>query len=326
MTPPDENLYVISLSKDETVKRTPLEAFGTQKRGGKGVMATKTGEHGYLQKLHVASPDEDVLLFTNQSKCYKLRASDVPEMGRYAKGKPADKVLELEPGERITGCISVRGLDDAHGYLVTATKRGMIKRTDLSDFGKIRAKGVKAIKVAEGDELVGVSVSDGSSQIFMATRSGRAIRFDESDVRASGRTAGGVRGINLAEADEVASFMVAAPTAMVFTITENGYGKRTPMSDYRQTARGGKGVTNVKNTEKAGRVVSSMAVGLEDEVLAGSKSGKMIRFKAADVRQTGRGSTGVRVMKTEGDDGVVTASLIQKGSDTPAGFTAPMPH
>jgi DNA gyrase subunit A len=312
MTLPDENLYVISLSKDETVKRTPLDAFGTQRRGGRGVVATKTGEQGYLQKLHVASPDDDVLLFTNQSKCYKLTASDFPEMGRYAKGKPADKLLDLEAGERITGCISVRGLDEAQGYLVTATKKGMIKRTDLTSFGKIRAKGVKAIKVSEGDELVGVSVSDGSSQVFMATRNGKAIRFDESDVRASGRTAGGVRGINLAEGDELASFVVGSPSATVFTITENGYGKRTPLTDYRQTTRGGKGVTNVKNTAKAGQVVSSMAVGMQDEVLAGSKSGKIIRFLAADVRQTGRGSTGVRVMKTEGDDGVVTASPIRK--------------
>jgi DNA gyrase subunit A len=312
MTLSDENLYVISLSKDETVKRTPLEAFGTQRRGGKGIVATKTDEQGYLQKLHVASPEDDVLMFTNHNKCYKLTASDIPEMGRYAKGKPADKILELEPDEKITGCISVRGLDEAKGYLVTATKKGMVKRTELADFGKIKAKGVKAIKVSEGDELVGVSVSDGTSQIFMATRGGRAIRFDEAEVRASGRTAGGVRGINLSEGDEVASFMVSPPSATVFTITENGYGKRTPLADYRQTSRGGKGVTNVKNIEKAGMVVSSMAVGLQDEVLAGSKSGKVIRFSAADVRQTGRGSTGVRVMKTEGEDGVVTASPIRR--------------
>jgi DNA gyrase subunit A len=312
MTFSDENLFVISLSKDETVKRTPLNAFGVQHRGGKGVVGTKPGEESFVRQLHVAAADDDVLLFTNQSKCYKMKAADIPEMSRYAKGKEAAKILEMEPGERVTGCISVRGLEGAQGYLVTATKQGMVKRTDLASFGKIRAKGVKAIRVAEGDELVGVAVSDGASQVFLATSGGKSIRFDESDVRASGRTAGGVRGIKLAEGDKVASFVVGPQSGTVFTITENGYGKKTPLSSYRQTSRGGKGVTNVKNIEKAGPVVSAMAVGPADEVLAGSSSGKVIRFSAADLRETGRGSIGVRVMKTDQGDGVVTASTIKR--------------
>lgn len=313
MTFSDENLFVISLSADETVKRTPLSAFGLQGRGGKGVAGTKPGGESFIRQLHVADADDDVLFFTNQSKCYKLKASEIPDMGRYAKGRPADKLLDLEPGEKITGCLSVRGLDASQGYLVTATKQGMIKRTDLASFGKIRSKGVKAIKVAEGDELVGVAVSDGSSQVFMATRNGKSIRFDESEVRPSGRTAGGVRGIKLIEGDQVASFVVAPQTSTVFTVTGNGYGKRTPLNEYRQTSRGGKGVTNVKNVEKAGPVISAMPVDLADEVLAGSSSGKVIRFQAGDVRETGRGSTGVRVMKTDPGDGVVTTSRIKKG-------------
>jgi DNA gyrase subunit A len=313
MTLSDENLFVISLSKDETVKRTPLTAFGVQHRGGVGVVGTKPGEESFVKKLHVAAADDDVLLFTNHSKCYKMKAADVPEMSRYAKGMDAAKLMDLEEGERITGCVSVTGLDQAQGYLVSATKHGMVKRTDLASFGKIKAKGVKAIRVAEGDELVGVALSDGASQVFLATRGGKSIRFDESDVRASGRTAGGVRGIKLVEGDSVASFVVSPHSATVFTITENGYGKRTPLSSYRQTSRGGKGVTNVKNVEKAGAVVSSMAVGAADEIIAGSSSGKVIRFSAADVRETGRGSIGVRVMKTEQGDGVVTASTIKKG-------------
>ncbi len=308
----DENLFVVSLSKDETVKRTPLSAFGLRHRGGRGVAGTKPGEEGFVRQLHVAAAGDDLLLFTNHSKCYKLKAADVPEMGRYAKGVPPGKLMDLEPEERITGCVSVKDLDESQGFLVTATKQGMIKRTDLASFGRIRTKGVKAIRVAEGDELVGVGVSDGSSQVFMATRNGKAIRFDESDVRASGRTAGGVRGINLAEGDQVASFVIGAPTATVFTITGNGYGKRTPLSEYRQTSRGGKGVTNVKNVGKTGTVVATMTVQPEDEVLAASSSGKVIRFKAGDVRETGRGSTGVRVMKTEHGEGVVTASPISK--------------
>lgn len=311
MTISDENLFVISLSKDETVKRTPLSAFAVQHRGGRGVVGTKPGEESFVKKLHVAAADEDVLLFTNQSKCYKMKAADVPEMSRYAKGKEAAKLLDLEENERITGCVSVRGLDQAQGYLVTATKHGMVKRTELGTFGKIRAKGVKAIRVAEGDELVGVAVSNGSNQVFLATSKGKSIRFDESEVRPSGRTAGGVRGIKLAAGDTVASFVVGPQTDTVFTITENGYGKRTPVSSYRQTSRGGKGVTNVKNIEKAGQVVSAMAVGSGDEILAGSSSGKVIRFSAADVRETGRGSIGVRVMKTDPGDGVVTASKIR---------------
>lgn len=313
MTFSDENLFVISLSKSETIKRTPLSAFGVQHRGGMGVAGTRPGEESFVRQLHVATPDDDVLFFTNHSKCYKMKVSDVPEMSRYAKGEEVSKLIELDEGERIAGCVSVRGLDQAQGYLVSATKGGMIKRTGLEEFGKIKAKGVKAIKVAEGDELVGVAVSDGGGEIFIATGGGKSIRFNESDVRASGRTAGGVRGIKLAEGDKVASFVVGPQSATVFTITENGFGKRTPLSSYRQTSRGGKGVTNVKNVEKSGPVVSAMAVGPADEILAGSSSGKVIRFSAMDVRETGRGSTGVRVMKTDPGDGVVTASTIKKG-------------
>lgn len=308
----DENLFVVSLSKDEAVKRTPLSAFGVQHRGGRGVAGTKPGEESFIKQLHVAASDDDVLMFTNHGKCYKLKAADIPEMGRYAKGQPASKLLELSEGERITGCASVRGLDTKQGYLVTATRQGMVKRTDLLTFGKIRANGVKAIRVDEGDELVGVAVSDGASQVFMATRNGKSIRFDESDVRPSGRTAGGVRGIKLAEGDQVSSLVVGPQSTSVFTITENGYGKRTPFTSYRQTSRGGKGVTNVKDIAKAGHIISAMSVAASDEIMAGSSAGKIIRFSSADVRETGRGSTGVRVMKTDQGDAIVTASPIRK--------------
>ncbi|MDI6808619.1 MAG: DNA gyrase C-terminal beta-propeller domain-containing protein [Candidatus Eisenbacteria bacterium] len=298
--------FLLALTKMGKLKRMSLEEFGAQRRGGKGVIALKIEEDDVVSYLLPATEDDHLLCFTTLGKCHILKVSDIPELGRYAKGILVSKLMELENEERVAAVVSVSSFPEGL-EVVMLTKQGMIKKTELSKFARPRAGGIKAVTIHEGDELSGARISDGKSSILVATKSGRAIRFDETLVRSTGRGASGVKAMRLKEGDGVAGFLVGNDQSSAVTVTEGGFGKRTPMSKYRSSGRGGQGVTNIKSIEKTGAVVALVGAGGEDELLVGSSHGKAIVIKAQDIRETGRASTGVRIMRLDEGDKVVVA-------------------
>ncbi len=266
---------VITLSHQGYIKRNPLSAYRSQRRGGKGLIGMETKEEDFVEQLFIGATHDYMLFFSNLGRLYWLKAFQLPEAGRATRGKALVNLLSLSEGERITTALPVR--DFKEDFLVMFTKNGIVKKTALEKYSNPRGKGIIAIALDEGDELIAVRKTDGKSDLIIGTRKGLAIRFNEEDVRDTGRTSKGVIGIRLSKGDEVVSAEVAEEKTAILTVTEKGQGKRSPIEEYRVQGRGGKGVISIKTTEKGGKAVGLMQVRDEDEVVMITSSGKIIR-------------------------------------------------
>lgn len=299
---------VITITHAGYVKRLPQDTYRQQKRGGKGITATETKEEDFVEKIFTANTHDSLLCFTTKGKVHWIKVYQLPEAGRYAKGSAIVNLLQLDQGEKITTVIPVKEFDKTK-YLFMVTRNGTVKKTSLANFSNPRKGGIIAIDLDEKDELVSVLFTDGNSQVIIATEQGNAIKFHEKNVRPMGRAAGGVIGIKLRD-DRVVCATVADDSKTLLTITEKGYGKRTPISDYRLTARGGVGIINIKITDKNGKVVAAEQVSDSDEVMLISHSGILIRTPVLGISTIGRNTQGVRIMKLDDNDRVISLTTI----------------
>ncbi len=309
----DEDV-VITLTHSGYIKRTPLSAYRAQRRGGTGRKGMSTRSEDEVAHLFIASTHSHLMVFTTQGQVYKLKVHEIPEATAAGRGKAIVNLINLPSQERVAGVIPVREFSEGK-YVVMVTRQGVIKKTELSEFANIRSNGIIAMGVDSDDELIAVELTDGKKKIFLATRGGYAICFDEEDVRPMGRAARGVRGIDLRADDYVVSVCAVQGEEQMLTVTTNGFGKQTPLSEYRFQSRGGKGVINIKTTQRNGEVVAVMPVTEESEVMIITSQGKLIRIEADQVRATGRSAQGVKLMDTSDGDLVASASLVESRTE-----------
>jgi len=303
-----EEDMVITLSHQGYIKRNPLSAYRSQRRGGKGLIGMETKEEDFVEQLFIGSTHDYMLFFSNLGRLYWLKVYQIPEAGRAAKGKALVNLLQLSEGERITTALPVRDFKEA--FLVMFTKDGTVKKTALEEYGNPRGKGIIAITIEKGDELIAVKKTDGKSDLIIGTKDGLSIRFNEEDVRDMGRTAKGVIGIRLLKGDEVVSAEVAEERTYLLTVTEKGLGKRTKVEEYRIQGRGGKGVISIKITDKGGKAVGLMQVRDEDEIIMITNAGKLIRTTADSISLQGRNTQGVKLMDVDPEDKIVGISKV----------------
>jgi DNA gyrase subunit A len=302
----DDKELVVVMTEAQYVKAVPAGQFRTQSRGGRGVSGAKLKADDLVRHVIFTTAHAHLLFFSNLGKVYRLRALDIPERERTAKGMPIVNLLPLQPGETIQAIIDTRDFAGER-YLFFATRQGTVKKTAFDAYDSSRRDGLIAINLRDGDELVRVIETGGSDDIFMVTRRGMTIRFSEDEVRPMGRTAAGVRGMRVRTGDEVVSVDVARDDTAILMITEAGYGKRTQLEHYNTQGRGGQGVIGIKLTGKKGHVVAAFMVGIDDEIVAVSSGGVTIRMPVREISSQGRGATGVRVMNL--DDGQIVASV-----------------
>jgi DNA gyrase subunit A len=303
----DEDTTVI-LTRNNYMKRMPTGVYRSQGRGGKGMIAIGLREDDFVKQITYCKSKDYLLILTSKGRAYWLKAYQVPEANRYSVGKAAVNLVKLSEGEVVEKIVNTRIFADS--FLIFITKKGTIKRVKAERFARPRAKGIIAMPVKEGDALADVCISNGKSNIFIATKKGKALRFSESDVRAMGRNAHGVRGMRIAPDDEVVNLLQATETALIATITQNGFGKVTELKEYRLQRRGGKGVINLRVKEKTGFVVKSFKVADSSAILLINSKGLSIQFPVKDVRVTGRSASGVRLMKVDKGTVVVDAQLV----------------
>jgi len=306
----DEDM-VITVSHAGYIKRSPISLYRAQRRGGKGVSGTKTREEDFVVSMFIASTHDYLLFFMNTGRLYWRKVHEIPEAGRVAKGTAIVNLLNLQPGEYIATILSIKGFEDGK-YVVMATKNGLVKKTKLSAYSRPRLTGIAALKTNEGDELIGVRVTNGEQDIFLSTKRGKAIRFNEKGLRAMGRVAAGNTGIRLTDKDQVVSIEILNEGATILTITENGYGKRTDTKEYRAQQRGGKGVFSIKTSERNGPVVSANQVTENDELMILSGNGKIIRIKTSDISVIGRHTQGVKLIDLETSEKVVAVARLME--------------
>ena len=306
---------VITLTHNNYVKRMPLDTYRKQKRGGVGVTGMGTKETDFVENILVTTTHHTILFFTSRGRVYPLKAYEIREASRQAKGTAVINLLPLEKGEKITAVIQVKDFKPGN-FLFMATRKGTVKKTELMEFASIRKGGLNAINLDEDDDLIGVRLTDGSQNIILGTKYGLAITFPEKDARAMGRTAHGVRGIRLRLGDEVVGMDILTENAEVLTITEEGFGKRTAISEYRLQSRGGKGIINLKVTERTGAAVGIKTVHQGQELILITTEGVVIRTNVDDISVIGRNAQGVKVMRTgEGDKVASLATTEQKDDD-----------
>jgi DNA gyrase subunit A len=303
-----EEDVVITLTHTGYIKRLPLTSWRSQKRGGRGIIAMSTKDEDFVEHLFVSSTHTNVLFITNRGLMYRLRAHEIPDAGRNARGTAIVNLLEIGKDERIQATLHVDALDDQH-YLVTATRKGTIKKTLLSEYDSKR-NGLIAVSIEDDDELIGVAVTNGNCDLIMVTRLGQAIRFRESDVRSMGRAAFGVKGITLDKGDAVIGFDIADPNKDLLVATSYGYGKRTAIGEYRVTNRGGKGIRTLNITPKNGQIVGIKVVAADDEVMFITKEGILIRMELSGISEMGRATQGVRLMKLEENDELIALAHV----------------
>ncbi|MBQ4363646.1 MAG: DNA gyrase subunit A, partial [Oscillospiraceae bacterium] len=301
---PEEDC-VLALTDKGYIKRQSVSDYKTQRRGGKGVSAIKQREEDFVQEMFIAASKDDVLFITNKGIMYKLKCYEVPEGSKASKGTNVINLLPLSEDEKIEAMIRTADYDEGK-YIVMVTKNGIIKRTPLYMYKNVRKMGLRAIGLRDGDEIEGVRMTEGTDQLMVATKGGYIIRIDENDIRPMSRTAAGVKAIKLREGDHVISMAKVREGASVLTVTENGYGRRVDLDEYRIQHRGGYGLKNYRVNEKVGNVCGIKIVDEEDDVILIASDGLIIRILASDVRIMGRYSTGVRVMRVNGDVKVVT--------------------
>lgn len=312
---------VITISHEGYIKRTPLTEYHRQGRGGKGSMGSQSRDKDFIEHILVASNHNYMLFFTESGKCFWLRVFEIPEGSRTSKGRAIQNVINIPKEENIKAYIKVVNLKDQeyleNNFIMMCTRKGTIKKTSLEAYSRPRANGINAININEGDQLLEASLTTGSSEIVMALKSGRAIRFNESTVRPMGRTATGVRGIRLAnDQDEVVGMIsVDNPEVTVLVVSEHGYGKRTDIDDYRVTNRGGKGVKTINITEKTGELVAIKGVTDNDDLMIINKSGIVIRIGVSELRVMGRATQGVRLITFKGDDAIASITRIEHEED-----------
>ncbi len=295
---------VITISHAGYVKRLALDTYRKQRRGGRGLTGIKMRDEDFVEHLFVASTHSYIMFFTDKGKCYTIKVHEIPVASRIARGKAIVNLLQLENGERISSLLPVEEFSPDQ-YLITATRKGQIKKTQLSQYSNVRRSGIIATKLRPGDMLIEASVTDGSQEVIMATRKGRAIRFPEKNVRPMGRASSGVRGVRFNDDDDVVGMVVVGQGATLMSVTENGFGKRSALEDYRITARGGKGVVNIKTTDKNGEVVAIMEVEDTDQLMMITKNGIIIRCPVEQVRVMGRYAQGVKLINLDDGDHVV---------------------
>jgi DNA gyrase subunit A len=307
-----EEDVVITISHLGYIKRTPADEYRSQRRGGRGVIGGKTREEDYIEHLFVASTHHTMLFFTEKGRVYWLNVYEIPEGEKTSKGRAIQNLMQLPPDDKVRAILDVKDLKDeafvnSHN-IVLCTKKGIIKKTALEDFSRPRQTGVNAITIVEGDELLQARLTDGSSEIMMAVKSGRAIRFSEEKVRATGRGAIGVAGIEVeGQDDEVVGMICVNPNAetlrTVLVVSEKGFGKRTPVDEYRFTNRGGKGVKTINVTDKTGSLVGMLDVAPTEDIMITCKSGVTIRMPVSGISEQGRATQGVKLIRIdEGDD------------------------
>jgi DNA gyrase subunit A len=309
----DEDVAV-TVTDTGYIKRTPITTYRRQRRGGKGRIGMRTREEDVVNHLFVASTHSYLMVFSDRGRAYWLKVHEIPDVGADGRGKSIANLVQMEAGEKIADMLAVRDFDETH-FVVMGTRNGTIKKTELSAFSNPRAGGIIAMGVEEQDAVMAIQLSDGSSEIFIGTREGKAIRFPEDEVRPMGRTAYGVRGIQLREGDEVVAMQVAKPGGRLLTVTERGYAKQTELGEYRVTGRGGLGVKNVEITDRNGPVVNIAQVHDDDELLVITEQGKILRTPGNDIRTAGRATQGVRLMDLEAGDRVVSIALVLKTED-----------
>jgi DNA gyrase subunit A len=308
-----EEQAIISISRDGYIKRISIDAYRQQKRGGKGVSNTfKTDDEP--AHLFEVNTHTFILFFTNRGRVYKLRAYDIPETGRYAKGMPVINYIAIESDDHVTATVSVKDIR-GEGYLTMITRRGEIKRTEMSAFANIRSNGLIAFDIEEGDELSWVLKTRGNEDLILVTREGQSIRFSETQARGRGRAAGGVRAITLKGQDELVSADVVRTGATLLVVGENGYGKRTSLDEYRVQGRGGSGILTMQVTEKTGRIVGAEVVEDEHRLLVMTTQGKAIRVRVKEIRTTGRVAQGVKIINLAANDHVRSIAKIIADAD-----------
>ena len=319
MIPDDEML--ITVSHQGYIKRTPLTEYRTQSRGGVGARGVKTKDDDFTEHLFSATMLNYLLIFTEFGKLYWLKVYEVPEGGKNAKGRPIQNIISIESGDKIRSVINVKTLSDAdyisNNHIIMCTEQGTIKKTLLEAYSRPRQNGIIAITVHEGDRLLDVALTNGNNDIVIASSAGRAVRFNEKGVRPMGRTAAGVRGINL-ETEEgesakvIGMVCISREDAQLLVVSENGYGKRSPIEDYRVTKRGGKGVSTLNATEKVGKLVAIREVIEQDDLMIITRNGIAIRMAIEDIRQTGRNTQGVKLIRLSGSDEISSVTSILK--------------
>jgi DNA gyrase subunit A len=331
----------VTVSHSGYMKRTPISTYRQQRRGGQGRTGMKTRDEDFVEHLFIASTHAYILIFTNTGRVFWLKVYEIPDVGAAGKGKHVGNLVSLQPGETVRTMLAVRNLEEEGRFIFFSTRNGTVKKTELKDFSNVMSRGIIAIGIDKGDELVGTTLTDGAQIIFLASHDGQAIRFDEADVRPMGRPAYGVRGMNLDEKDyivgmattpkdpkkaeaelEKAKAEAGVPEAtatdatipikgsLILSVTENGYGKRTPADEYRLQGRGGSGVINVKTTERNGKVTGISQVSEKSEVMLISQYGKIIRIESKTIRESGRSAQGVRLLHMEPGDRVAAAVVI----------------
>jgi DNA gyrase subunit A len=293
------------------LKRTPVDSYRRQSRGGKGRIGMGTRTEDFVEHLIIASTHAYLLIFTNKGRVYWLKIYEIPDAGIVGKGKHISNLINLQPNEEIRAFLPVKEFVEGK-CIVMVTRRGVIKKCDLTRFDNPMARGIIAIDLDADDELIGAGISNGQNYIFLASQGGKAIRFSEDKVRAMGRDARGVRAMDLAEEDFLVAMEIVEEEGLILSISENGYGKRTPLSQYRLTARGGKGVINMKLTPRIGKVVAVMEVMEDSDLIIITQQGKIIRIESSEIRQAGRSTQGVRLVRMEEGDRVAAASVISE--------------
>ncbi|HUI68470.1 MAG TPA: DNA gyrase subunit A [Nitrospirota bacterium] len=306
----DEDM-VITISHAGYIKRNPLTTYRAQKRGGKGKIGMETKEEDFVERLFTASAHSYILFFTNKGRVYWLKVHQIPEASRQAKGKAIVNLIQLSQEERVTAALPVREFTPEH-FILMATKKGIIKKTELESYSHPRPSGIIAITLEEGDELISAEVTDGERDVFLGTRDGLSIRFSETDVREIGRAGKGVIGIRLEESNEVVGMEIVRDNSTILTVTEKGYGKRSTLEDYRSQGRGGKGIITIKTTEKNGRVIGMAQVSEDDEIILITTNGKVLRIRTKDISVQGRNTQGVRLFDIDEGDKVVSFAKVME--------------
>ena len=311
----DEEDMVVTMTHFGYVKRLPKTTYRAQRRGGKGVVGATTREEDFVEQMYVTSTHDPLMFFTNRGRVYQLNCYEIPEAGRTARGTAIVNLLQLDPGEKVTAMLPIPQEKTEGHYLVMATKQGIIKRTELSEFANLRKAGLIAIVLREDDALIGVALTDGSYEMLLGTRSGMAIRFPESDMRPIGRNAMGVKAIDLDSGDEVVDMCPVFPDMKVLSITENGYGKRTEIDEYRVQSRGGKCIKAMNLTAKTGALTCQLLVHEDEDILLITDDGTLIRMPVADISTLGRNTQGVRLMRVEDGCKVVCVARAEAEED-----------
>jgi DNA gyrase subunit A len=336
----------ITVSHAGYMKRTSVDVYRHQSRGGKGRIGAKTRDDDFVEHLFIASAHSYILLFTSKGRVYWLKVYEIPEAAAATRGRAIASLVKFQEGEKLTALVSSQNLEEEGRYVFLATRNGTVKKTPIVDFSNPRSSGIIAINLEKDDELIGAKLTDGKQMIFLASHIGQAILFRETEVRPMGRNAGGVNGMDLAKGDYVVSMDAVQPdfeiikkehnkttqdldelegevikdslTSLMLTVSEKGYGKRTPLAEYRITSRGGKGVINLKTTERNGRVVAALQVSEESDVMIITSGGKVIRVHANEIREAGRSTQGVRLLRADEGDKIAAAAAILEEEDAVA--------